>query len=311
MCTDIDMKNSDNPEREGYPSPSLIDESRYEKGSILKETKNRLIEKYGDRLADLTLKRVVIGIFYTGVQLSNGATGICFTPIKAIPESVCCPSSARAMPRAGRLKGMHVTDTFEYLVQPAPIKRAIAIATLNALSEGIWQDNPDEGLGKYRICEGDEIFAEINLEEVKKAIVVGALIPVIKDLKEHKIPYRIAELDIRTLKAEELPFFVSQEDFPREVSTADLVIISGTTLINDTLESILKQCSPKASIIIIGPTATMLPESFFLRNVSMLAGNRVVDPDEILDVLIEGGSGYHFYGHSSLKVMIRQEKKHS
>ncbi len=288
-------------------SSSSPEDLLYEKGSILAETKNRLIERYGDHLSYLTLERVVIGIFYTGVKLSDGSSGICFTPIKAIPESVCCPSSARAMPRAGRLKGMHVTETFPYLVESAPIKRAIAIATLNALSEGIWRDNPDEGEGSYRIVEGDEILAGINLQEVKKAVVVGALIPVIKTLKEHGIPYRIAELDIRTLKAEELPFFVSHEDLQDELAGADLVIISGTTLINDTLESILRQCNRAATIMIIGPTATMLPESFFLRNVSMLAGNRVIDPDEILDVLVEGGSGYHFYGHSSQKVIIQRE----
>lgn len=299
--------NEQKPEADCAISIPGSDEGFYKKGSILEETKNRLIQRYGSALDDLTLERVVIGIFYTGVKLSNGASGICFTPIKEIPESVCCPSSAKAMPRAGRLKGMCVSDTFEYLSQHAPIKRAIAIATLNALSEGIWSSNQSEGSGLYTILEGDEIFADINFESVKKAVVVGALIPVIKQLKEHKVPYRIAELDIRTLKSEELPFFVNQKDFPHEVSTADLVIISGTTLINDTLESILQLCNKQAYVIIIGPTATMLPESFFARNISMLAGNRVVEPDEILDVLVEGGSGYHFYGHSSLKVIIKKE----
>ncbi|MFH0968065.1 MAG: DUF364 domain-containing protein [Methanobacteriota archaeon] len=307
MNTDAPIKESGRQVGKDLLSSSFRRDDLYEKGSILAETKNRLIERYGDRLSELTLERVVIGIFYTGVKLSDGSSGICFTPIKAIPESVCCPSSARAMPRAGRLKGIHVSDTFEYLVQPAPIKRAIAIATLNALSEGIWQKNPDEGEGVYKIVLGDEIFAGIDLQAVKKAVVIGALIPVIKVIKEHQIPYQIAELDARTLKAEELPFFVSQEDLPVELAAADLVVISGTTLINDTLETILYQCNPSASIMIIGPTATMLPESFFSRNVSMLAGNRVIEPDEILDVLVEGGSGYHFYGHSSEKVMIQRE----
>lgn len=280
---------------------------RYQGGIILQETKDRLIERYGEKLDNLTLKRVVIGIFYTGVLLSDGSSGICFTPIKAIPESVCCPSSARAMPRAGKLRGMKVTDIFQYLTQPAPIKRAIAIATLNALSDGIWQNNPDEGAGKYRIEEGDDIFSIVDIQSIKKAVVVGALIPVIKSFKEKQIPYRIAELDIRTLKEEELPFFVSQEDLPGELASADMVIISGTTLLNDTLESILFACSPGANIMLIGPTATMLPESFFSRKVTVLAGNRVVAPDKILDVLIEGGSGYHFYGDSSRKVMIIKE----
>lgn len=293
---------------ENEDSPSSSDQGDlYIPGSILSETKNRIIEYYGEDITKITLERVVIGIFYTGVKLSRGSAGICFTPIKAIPESVCCPSSARAMPRAGRLKGMHVADTFPYLEEAAPIKRAIAIATLNALSEGIWKNNPDEGKGRYRIVEGDDILASVPLHTIKKAVVVGALIPVIKTIKEQQIPYRIAELDIRTLKAAELPFFVTQEELPVELATADLVVISGTTLLNDTLEHILRDCNPTATIMLIGPTATMLPESFFARKVTMLAGNRVIDPEEILDVLIEGGSGYHFYGHSSQKVIIYKE----
>ena len=291
----------------GIILPPSHEKELYFGGSILEETKNSLIDRYGKRIENLTLDRVVIGIFYTGVQLSDRSAGICFTPIKAIPESVCCPSSARAMPRAGNLKGMKVTDVFKYLTQPAPIKRAIAIATLNALSDGIWRNNPEEGAGRYRIDEGDDIFSFVHLEDVHKAVVIGALIPVIKSFKEKEIPYRIAELDIRTLKAEEIPFFVSQEDLPVELATADMVIISGTTLLNDTLEGILQACNPASKIFLIGPTATMLPESFFKRKVSVLAGNRVVDSEKILDVLIEGGSGYHFYGDSSRKVMIIKE----
>jgi uncharacterized protein len=289
---------------EQVPGPGEISPDLYRVGSILEETKNRLVERYGARLETLTLSRVVIGIFYTGVLLSDGSAGICFTPIKAIPEAVCCPSSAKEMPRAGNLRGMPVSKTFAYLSQPAPIKRAIAIATLNALSDGIWRDNPEEGSGVYRIHEGDEILTLVNEGEIRKAVVIGALIPVIKICKEKQIPYRIAELDVRTLKGEEIPFFVSQEDLPGELATADLVVISGTTLINDTLEQILRQCNPDAMVMVIGPTATMLPESFFTRNVSVLAGNRVNSADDILDVLAEGGSGYHFYGQSSRKVMI-------
>ena len=33
-------------------------------GSILEETKNRLMDRYGDQIETITLDRVVIGIFY-------------------------------------------------------------------------------------------------------------------------------------------------------------------------------------------------------------------------------------------------------
>jgi hypothetical protein len=40
------------------------------------------------------------------------------------------------------------------------------------------------------------------------------------------------------------------------------------------------------------------------RGVDVLGGIRVTDPDGFLDVLAEGGSGYHFFGRSAEKVVL-------
>src|SRR6202007_925712 len=50
----------------------------------------------GAELEEITIERAVVGLFFTGVKLSNGAAGSSATPIKSIPEAVCCPSSAMA-----------------------------------------------------------------------------------------------------------------------------------------------------------------------------------------------------------------------
>jgi len=49
-------------------------------------------------LESITVERAVFGLFFSGVKLSTGHGGLCFTPVKEIPEAVCCPSSAKAMP---------------------------------------------------------------------------------------------------------------------------------------------------------------------------------------------------------------------
>ena len=77
----------------------------YQPGDILRETLYEISEILGDATDALTVERIVIGLFFTGVKLSNGTGGLCFTPVKAIPEAVCCPSSAQAMPASGKLKG--------------------------------------------------------------------------------------------------------------------------------------------------------------------------------------------------------------
>ena len=68
--------------------------------SILNETARQVKNKLALEYDTLTIKRLVIGVFFTGVKLSNGAGGVSYTPVKDIPQAVCCPSSAGRI-RAG------------------------------------------------------------------------------------------------------------------------------------------------------------------------------------------------------------------
>jgi PAS domain S-box-containing protein len=54
-----------------------------------------------------------------------------------------------------------------------------------------------------------------------------------------------------------------------------------------------------------GPTASMLPDAFFKRGVTSLGGILVQKPDELLDIISEGGSGYHFFGKAADRLVIR------
>ncbi|MCD8213151.1 MAG: DUF4213 domain-containing protein [Campylobacter sp.] len=64
---------------------------------ILKETLDEIYEILGDDIERLSIKRVVIGLFFTGVKLSNGVCGISYTPLKSLPNAVCCPSIESGM----------------------------------------------------------------------------------------------------------------------------------------------------------------------------------------------------------------------
>ena len=57
---------------------------------ILEEAAALARERLGKEADDLTVDRLVVGLFFTGVKLSNGVAGVCFTPVKEIPEAVCC-----------------------------------------------------------------------------------------------------------------------------------------------------------------------------------------------------------------------------
>jgi uncharacterized protein (DUF4213/DUF364 family) len=271
--------------------------------SILSETIDQIRSVLGEEMASITVERVVIGLFFTGVKLSNGSGGICFTPVKEIPEAVCCPSSARAMPNSGKLKGQPVSSYLDKLAENRPLEKAMSIAVLNALSATCWRKRFPQD---YTFELGADPVDKVAIPDGARAVVIGALVPYLKMLKERKQPFHILEKDPRTLKADELPYFVPPEKAHEVIPQADLLIITGTTVLNDTLEGILAQVKPGAEVILVGPTASMLPDAFFRRGVKSIGSITVTDPDKLLDVLAEAGSGYHFYGKSAERLVVRR-----
>lgn len=274
----------------------------YNPGDILRETTKEIYKILGDAVNSLTVERCVIGLFFTGIKLSNGAGGLCFTPIKTIPEAVCCPSSAKAMPTSGKLNGRPAVQFIEEIFTGNPLKRTMGIAALNALSAVCWAKQPP---GAYEIKTGIDALDEIALPEEGYVTVVGALVPAIKKLKQRGRPFGILELDPSTLKADEMEYLVPLDQASQAIPKADLLIITGTTLINDTLEGLLEIRKPGAETIVVGPTASMLPNAFFARGVNVLGGIMVTEADKVLDVIAEAGSGYHFFGKGAERVVIQ------
>lgn len=270
---------------------------------ILQETVVRIGDALGGELNTLRVERAVIGLFFTGVKLSNGMGGICFTPIKAIPEAVCCPSSARAMPHSGKLAGEAVEVYINRLSNGGPLQRALSIAVLNALSATCWQKQPPQD---YQLKLGIDPVDETIIPREAVVVVVGALVPYIKTLKQRGNPFSILEMDPRTLKAEEMRYYCAPEKADACLAAADLVIVTGTTLLTNTLEGILAHLKQGAKAILVGPTASMLPDSFFKRGIEAIGGIMVTNADLLLDTLTEAGSGYHFYGKSAERLTINR-----
>ncbi|MGD2099014.1 MAG: DUF364 domain-containing protein [Desulfobacterales bacterium] len=50
----------------------------------------------------------------------------------------------------------------------------------------------------------------------------------------------------------------------------------------------------------------MLPDVLFERGVRVMGGVWVKKPDELLDVLAAGGSGYHFFDNLAPRIVIER-----
>ena len=99
-------------------------------------------------------------------------------------------------------------------------------------------------------------------------------------------------------------FFARQNRPVKSCLHADVLLITGSTLLNATLEDLLALARPEARVTIVGPTVGMLPDAFLARGADVLGCVRITEPDAFLDVLAEGGSGYHFFGRSAQKIVL-------
>lgn len=270
--------------------------------TLLSALHAEVLERLGDEAESLLIERAVLGIFFTGVKLSNSAGGLCATPIKSVPEAVCCPSSASAMPAPGKITGRPAAHMLADLYRPQDLRRTLAIATLNALAETLWQRDGEPSV--VQICDGDA-FDVLNIQPDDYVVLVGAFPPYMRELRRRNQNFNVLELDPSTLKPNELPFYIQADHAPQIVPKADVFITTGTALINGTLDRLVSLLKPGAEAGIIGPTATLLPGPFAKRGVTVLGGTRVIDPDTLLDMLAEGGSGYHFFEKTVQRVTLR------
>lgn len=166
------------------------------------------------------------------------------------------PSSARAMPLSGRLRGRPVREYLDDIFGENILRRTLGIAALNALSVAAWEQSPPQD---YEILMGVDAFDELDAARYPKTVVVGALVPMLKKLMAAGADFHVLEQDPRTLKEREMPYYLP-------------------------------------------------PEAFFACGVTMLGGIQVTKPDELLNIISEGGSGYHLFGRYAEWTVIRKKR---
>jgi uncharacterized protein (DUF4213/DUF364 family) len=140
----------------------------------------------------------------------------------------------------------------------------------------------------------------------RSVAVIGAFVPVLRKLKARGGRWWVIEQDPQTLRGDEMGHFIPADESRETIAAADVLIITGVTLVNHTLEPILAAARADAEIAVIGPTASLLPDALFARGVRVVGGVRVKKPDELLDVLAAGGSGYHFFDKLAPRMVIEK-----
>ncbi len=253
--------------------------------ALVKEIRN----DFGPALEEIEVKDIRIGLAYTGVMLSENYGGVACTPLY---EFSGCPS----LGFSGILKGKTADKILELALSENPLETAIGISTANALSHMLLDLEPE----KFPTSEVDILDL---IEPEDSVAMVGYFSPLVPKILKITSKFTVLEKrEIENPKVRTLPSEKAREILPE----SDVIILSASTLANQTFDELLSLRGEAREVILLGPSAPLYPKPFFERGVTAVMGTRILDPWTMLTVVSEAGGTKKLHQYCGKKVAFRK-----
>jgi len=238
----------------------------------------------GDSLAELQASRpkinrirvasVIIGVEYTGVRLSSGQVELAYTL-----TSEETPNSCALTRRAGHLTESSALELARLALSWDVRSRIVGTAALNALSQLCLSNRPNRVLiGKGNIPDHVVVKGDV-------VTVVGNMAPMVDKLEAKAKKIYVLERTRQLRDDRTLPDTAAEEILPQ----SDVVLITGTSIINGTVDRLLELSKNARELALVGPTAGILPTVLFDHGATAVATVKVTDANRVMKNISEGG----------------------
>jgi uncharacterized protein (DUF4213/DUF364 family) len=190
----------------------------------------------------------------------------------------------------GRLHQKSARELAELAYSTQPLEAAVGVAAINSMLD------VDESLA-----------VEVNASEVlasrgrgKNVALIGHF-PFIQQLRQSAKNLWVIEQH------------PTEDEYPAEsagdlLPQADVVAITGSALVNHTLDGLLSFCKPASSVMVLGPSTPLSP-ILFDHGINIISGTRVIDEEAVLRTVGQGATFRQVEGVKLLTFIHEKEKK--
>lgn len=231
------------------------------------ELNRKLLDRFSAVAEGVTVDQVTIGLGYTAVTTSDGGIGLAAT---GVALNGCCAGGLKI----DDFENRPVTDLLQCIEKTEPMGRAMALAAINAL-------NHHQSL-RLPVDAGNTILLDrFHIRSGVRVAMVGYFPPLVRLLEAEAVSLTIID-DARGIG--------DKKAFCQQLrGWADVLLITATTIINNTTESILAHAGPELQTVLLGPSTPMVPEAFDHLPILMLAGTAIIDREQALKIIRHAG----------------------
>lgn len=243
---------------------------------------DKVLEAAAPYLEGRTVKDFIIGLALIAVELDNGDIGVSYTLRENLPPGCSAFSFGHNIigKDAAEVAALakHGTDDAQ---------RAVGIATLAAASRS--QDLKD--IDTLKSSFGIEILPTDTVG------MIGFIPPVAGMFSKQAKKLIVFDIAVSQY-GEEIENVHPMKDQAELLPECDVVILTGTTMINQTIDGLLEMCSNARDIVMVGSSTPMFPEAFKDTNIRVLAGSwwDSNNREELFKSISIGGGIHHLSG---------------
>jgi uncharacterized protein (DUF4213/DUF364 family) len=263
---------------------------------IIDETYHLLKTRYQNQIWSLTISDVRIGVHLTAVKLSDNSYGTAST---LLDLPLHCTRKNRDFGdfTPSKIKGQRILDLLETPKQSNMLD-TLKIAVLNAVSSKILSN------GNYKILENTDPIELVDLKQQKTITIVGAFQSYIQKISESDNKLFVLELNENSFQEGHRKFYVPADHYGEIIPVSDVVIITGLTLVNNTIDNLLSAILPGTQVIVTGPSSSLIPDILFQNKVNMIGATRITNPELLFTIVGEAGAGFHLFEYCAQKICI-------
>jgi len=205
------------------------------------------------------VRDAVVGISLIAVELDNGNVGVSYV-LREDLEAGCS-----IFPFGRQVIGREAATIAKWVVTGSDnLQKGIGSAVLGAASrsqELLDAETPDRPFG-------------VTIRDTDTVGMIGLIHPVAKMMRSRAKELYVFDKGVSARGGGDGTVGLTpMESQPQVLPTCDIVVLSGTTIINGSLDGILGMCDKAREVIMIGASTPMFPAGFGQSGVTVLAGS--------------------------------------
>ena len=226
----------------------------------------RLYDLFAGRAREVNIELLCLGLGYTAVTLSDGGIGLAYTHFE---DKKSCMLLNKHIDYEGR----PAVQLLKKIKSDHPLERSMALALVNALNYKAALAYPEDKKNKI-------MFDKFQIGAGSRVAMVGFIGPLVELLKQKNAYVEVLDTS-RNMG--------QKEDFYKQLGNwADVLLLTSTSILNNTTEEILQNVHQTVKTILLGPSTPMVAAAFEHLPVHMLAGTVPIDKENIIKAIRHG-----------------------